>query len=165
MATAKRSHLDIPLAEAQRSYEDQLSGLDSIKTTIRAVFSSASLIVSLGAALQLLTVTVAPEWFGVYRTLLTVIAILYAALIVLCISGMWPVYTHYPIPLDWDQATSLFKEMTDLEMTRMHLSAVIDAIERNRPIVKRFYRFEQAVLIMLPIIVALILALAWLPRV
>jgi hypothetical protein len=55
--------------------------------------------------------------------------------------------------------------MSEKEMTTMHLSAVLQAIELNKPIVKRFYRFEQISLILLPIIVILILLMAWLPRV
>ncbi len=164
MSTAKRSHLDIPLFETQRTYEQQLAGLDSIKVTVRAVFGSASLIVSLVGALQLFTTAVAPQWQTTYQIILAAIAVLYALLIIVCVAGMWPVYTNPPLAPDWDTLTTTFKKMNDIEMTRMHLSTVLQAIELNRPIVKRFFRFEVAALIILPIIVILVLVLAWLPR-
>jgi len=159
-----RSYLDIPLAEMQRAYESQSAGIDSIKATIKTVFGSASLIVSLIGALQLFTTSADPLWLPVYQGTLVVIAVLYIALIIVCVAGMWPVYVYHPLNAKWDQLTTLFQEMTDLEMTRMHLSSVLQAIEKNAPIVKRFYRLEISALIILPVLVLLILFLAWIPR-
>jgi hypothetical protein len=122
------------------------------------------LIISLIGALQLFTTTVTPESLPLYKIVLLIIAILYVALIIVCVMGMWPVYVAQPLNANWDQLTKTFKDMDDLEMTRMHLSAVLQSIERNAPVVKRFYLLEITALIILPIIVLLILFLAWLPR-
>jgi len=167
MATTKKSqkyHLEIPLLELQRSHDAQLAGIDSIKTTVRAVFSSASLIVSLIGALQLFTVKIAREWIFVYQGVLVTIALLYLALIIICIAGMWPVRIFPVLPPRWDTLTTTFQNMNDEEMTTMHLSAVLQAIDKNGPIVNRFYRLEVAALFILPVLVLLVLFLAWLPR-
>lgn len=162
---ATRSHLDFPLAEMQRMFHSQLDGITSIKTTIRAVFGSASLIVSLIGALQLFTAPVPIEWLPFYRGTLALIAVLYVVLILVCVAGMWPVAINPPLNALWDELTTVFKGKDDQEMITMYLSAVLQAIEFNAPIVKRFYKLQVIALILLPILVVLILSLAWLPRV
>lgn len=166
MATkkAQQDHLTIPLHETQQAYQAQAAGMDGIKTTIRTVFASSSLIVSLVAALQLLTANVANGWLGVQHLLITAIAVLYVLLIILCVVGMWPVLYNIPLPMHWDVLTTTFQKMTDHEMTSMHLSAILQAIELNRPIVKRFMWIQRIILILLPLIVLLALLLAWIPR-
>ena len=164
MAIAKSSYLDIPVLEMQRTYEKQSAGIDTIKSTIKTVFGSASLIVSLIGALQLFTKPVTAEWLPMYQNLLVVIALLYLALIVVCVAGLMPVYVHHPLNANWDQLTTTFKNMNELEMKRMHLSSILQAIEVNAPIVKRFYRLQVGALVILPVLVLLILFLAWLPR-
>lgn len=165
MTAATRSHLDIPLAEMQRTYQGQSSSIDSIKATIKTIFGSASLIVSLIGALQLLTKPVTVTWLPTYQLILTVIAFLYVALIIVCIAGMWPVRWQHPLNTDWDELTSTFKDMDDDDMKRMHLSAILQAIEINAPKVKRYSRLQMTALFIIPIIVLLILLLAFLPRV
>jgi hypothetical protein len=157
-------HLDIPLSEMRRSFQAQSDGIDSIKGTIKTVFGSASLIVSLIGALQLFTTTVAPQWLPWYQIALVVIAVLYLALIIVCVAGMWPAYLYPPLNPKWDELTTTFQNMNEQEMTTMYLSAVLKAIQLNKPIVRRFVRLEITALILLPILVLLILFLAWLPR-
>jgi hypothetical protein len=158
------SHLDIPLQELQRTYENQLAGIDSIKTTVRTVFGSASLIVSLASALQLLTATVAPASLSLYRMGVAVIALLYLVLIAVCIAGIWPVYTVRPLAPEWDELTTAYKNMDEEQMKSKQLSSLLNAIDMNRPIVKRFARLQATALILLGVIVTLLLSLAWIPR-
>lgn len=165
MATKNTAYLDIPLREAQRAFSMQSDGVEAIKTTIRTVFSASSLIVSLVAALQLVTANVAPEWLTVYQWLIVVIAVLYLLLIVMCVLGMSPVNYNLPIEMEWDVLTMAFQNLNEHDTLTKYLSSILNVIDLNRLIVARLLRIERAVLILLPIIVLLILALAWLPRV
>jgi hypothetical protein len=169
MATKKRevskhSNLEIPLFEMQRSLQNTLDGIDLMKGTIRTVFGSASLIVSLIGALQLFSTTVATAWMPVYQGMLIAVAALYLTLIVVCVLGMLPIRTSPVLPYDWDTLSVTFQNMTDHEMTAMHLSAVLQSLEKNTPLVNRIYRLQVAALAILPILVLLILGMAWLPR-
>jgi len=164
MTTTKHSYLDFPLIEMQRMYQGQSNGIDSIKATIKTIFGSSSLIVSLIGALQLFTKPISATWLPVYQGVLIVIALLYLALIIVCIAGMWPVYVYPPLNAVWKQLTETFQNMNDEEMESMYISAILQAIEKNTPIVKRFVRLERIALFLLPVIVLLILFLAWIPR-
>mgnify|MGYP006947920316 CR=1 FL=1 len=62
----------------------QVDGVDGIKATARSLLSAASLIVSLIAALQLLTAQVAPGWLPVYWIGIGLTAVIYLALIIAC---------------------------------------------------------------------------------
>lgn len=161
---SKRSNLEIPLLEMQRSLQNLLAGIDLMKGTLKTVFGSASLIVSLIGALQLFTTTVAAAYVPWYQGLLSAVAILYLALIVVCVLGLLPMRTAPVLPYDWDTLSLTFQNMSDAEMTAMHLSAVLQAIEKNTPLVHRLYRLQLAALVLLPVIVLLILCLAGLPR-
>lgn len=163
MATNSK-YLDIPMSEAQRNYALQSDGMDHMKTTMRTVFGSASLIVSLVAALQVMTQPAAPAWMLVQQTILIALAALYVLLIGLCMAGLWPVFYHTPLPTDWHVLTKTFQHMNAEEMTLMHLSAVIKAVELNRPIAHRYLVIQRLVLLLLPLIVLLALSLAWIPR-
>lgn len=162
---SKRSNLEIPLLEMQRSLQNMLAGIDQMKDTIKTVFGSASLIVSLIGALQLLSTTVATAWMLYYQIALIAVAVFYLALIVVCILGMMPMRTTAVLPYDWDTLSVTFQNMTDHEMTAMHLSAVLQSLEKNTPLVNRIYRLQVAALVILPILVLLILFMASLPRI
>ena len=162
---SKRSNLEIPLIEMRQSLQNQLAGIDLMKGTIKTVFGSASLIVSLIGALQLFTTNVAIAWLPVYQGLLIALAILYFGLIVICVLGMMPIRTTPVLPHNWDTLSVTFQNMTDHEMTAMHLSAVLQAFDYNKPLVIRIYRLQVTALIILPVLVLLILFLAFLPRV
>jgi Na+/melibiose symporter-like transporter len=161
----KKTHLDIPLAEMQQSFKNELAGIDSMKTAIRAIFGSASLIVSLIGALQLITAPVPKHLLPTYQMALIGLAVLYLILIAVCVAGMWPVKIYPVLPYDWDRLTVMFKDKSDVEMQQLHLSQTLHAMEDNRPLVDRLYKLQIAALVVTALLVLLILFLAFLPRV
>jgi hypothetical protein len=163
--TTTVSHLDVPLEEMQGTYTSQLAGIDTIKTTIRTIFGAASLIVSLASALQVFAVRPVPaDWLNTYQNGIVFIAVLYLALIIVCIAGMWPVYIWRPLLPEWDVLTTVYKGLDEEQTKAKKLSSLLNAIELNQPVVTRFYRLQVTALILLPLLVLLLLLLAWIPR-
>jgi hypothetical protein len=158
-------YLEIPLAEIQRDLNLQIGSFDVIKTTVRSVLSSASLIVSLVGALQLVTARIAPAWLCLYQTGVILTAVLYVALIVLCIAALWPVSVWSPLKPEWDNLVTTFIDLNEEEIISKHLSSVLSAIEKNKPLLKSYVRLQMAALILLPIIVVILLSLALIPRI
>jgi hypothetical protein len=149
----------------QRTYDSQLAGIDSIKTTIRTIFGAASLIVSLASALQIFALRPVPAaWLNTYQNGIVIIAILYLALIVVCIAGMWPVYIWRPLLPDWDELTTAYKDLDEQQTKAKQLSSLLNVIDLNKSVVIRFYRLQVTALILLPLLVLLLLLLAWIPR-
>jgi hypothetical protein len=158
-------YLEIPLEDVRQDLNQQIGGIDTIKTTMRSVLSAASLIVSLVGALQLLTVKIAPAWMWLYQVGIVLAAFLYLALIVMCILALWPVHVWSPIAADWDELTTAYKGLDEKEALLKRLSAVLNAIDQNTPLVRRYARLQMAALVLLPAIVLVLLLLALIPRV
>lgn len=161
--TIKYNH-DVPLQEMKRMYAGQSAGMDAIKSTIKSVFSAAGLVLALLGALQVFTANVTPEWQGIYKLVLFAILILYLAFIVVCIFGMQPVYWYTPLNNNWDTLTTTFQNMDKDQEDAMYLSALIQAIDLNVPIVKKYVKLERAALILFPILVMLVISLGFIPR-
>lgn len=163
-SNVKYNH-DVPLQEMKRMYAGQSAGFDAVKNTIRSVFSAAGLILALLGALQVFSAKVVPEWQAAYYWALAAIFALYLVFIVICIAGMWPVYWYPVFDNNWDILSTTFQDMTKDQEDAMYISAIIQAIDLNSPIVKRYADREKAALILFPIIVMLVLSLAFIPRV
>lgn len=158
-------YLEISLAEMQRDLELQIGSFDTIKATVRSVLSSASLIVSLVGALQLVTARIDPAWLCLYRSGVILAAVLYVALIVLCIAALWPVRVWSPLKPEWDNLVTTFKDLNDEDIISKYLSSVLNAIDKNAPLLKNYIRLQMAALILLPLIVMVLLSLALIPRI
>lgn len=158
-------YLKIPLEEMQKLHAEQKSSFDAIKTTIRAVLSAASLIISMVSALQIYTNRIAPEWAWFYGLGVALAIILYAALVIVCVMGLWPVHVKNPIDANWDILTTDYKELTEQEAIRKHLSTVLNAIELTMPLVTRYKRLSIIALVLLPLIVSILLLLTLIPRI
>jgi hypothetical protein len=157
--------LEIPLAEMKRTLDRQVDGLDTIKATVRSVLSAGSLIVSLVAALQLVTAKIDPKWFWLYKDGIVLAAVLYVALIITCILALWPTTVVGPIKPDWDILTTAFKGLSEKEAFLEQLSSILNAIDLNRPIVNRYKYLQMIALALLPALVLVLLLLAFIPRV
>ncbi len=161
----KTDYLKIPLHYMRRTLDRQVDGIDTIKATVRSVLGAASLIVSLVAALQILTPGIAPEWDWLYRAGIGLAAGLYVVLITACALALRPTNVFGPILSDWDELTTAFKGLDEKESISKELSSVLNAIELNTPIVRRYARLQQIAVTILPLIVLALLLLALLPRV
>lgn len=155
---------DVPLQEMKRMYAEQGSGLEAIKTSVRTVFSAAGLILAVLGALQVFTASVDPAWQTLYVSVLAAIFLLYLVFIAVCIAGMWPVYWYPVFDDDWDQLTTTFQNMTRDQEDAMYLSALLQALDKNAPIVRRFARLQKTALMLFPMLVMLSLSLAFIPR-
>lgn len=158
-------YLQIPLEEMQKLYERQISGVDSIKNNVRAVLSAASLIVSLVSAMQIVSARISPDWLAFYQAAVVFAVFLYIALIIMCISALWPVNVIGPMKADWDELTTSYKNKTYLDAIRLQLSSVLNAIDENAPILNRLKYLQISVQILLAILVTLILLMALIPRI
>lgn len=157
-------YLEIALDEMQRLFSAQMASFDTIKTNVRAVLSSASLIVSLVSALQLLTVKVADAYVGLYRLGIGVVAILYVALMVMCVAALLPVRVVNPLLAEWDTLTTAYKGLSKKDALLARLSSVLNAIEKNTPEVERFRKMQIGALALLPLLVITLLLLTLLPK-
>lgn len=153
------------LDEVEKAYTNQLSSMDAIKSTTRSILSSASLIVSLISTLQLFTSKVAPEWLIWYRAGVGLIAFLYIILILLCIIVLVPTNMFGPVSLNWKVLVETFDKKKEKDVIDMRVSALINAIDLNRPNVRRASRLTLVTCIILPIIVITLILLAMIPRV
>jgi hypothetical protein len=159
------NYLDIPLEVMKKDLENQVGSFDTIKATVRSVLSAASLIISLVGALQLVTVHVAPAWLWLYWSGVILAAVLYVTLIVVCIIALMPVRPWLPIKPEWDNLTTTFKGMNEEEINLKYLSSILNAIEKNTPVIEKFVCLQRVALILLPVIVIVLLSLALIPRV
>jgi hypothetical protein len=165
-AKSDNGYLLIPLAEMQKTFDLQLASFDTIKTQSRALFSSASLLVALVSALQIFSNTsFPPEWLPWYRAGLVLAGLLYVALIVLCSLALWPAAPVLPIDAKWEELATTFKGLSEQDRLLKHLSGVLNAIDLNRPLVKRYTRFSKAATLIFPLIVITLLLLALIPRI
>lgn len=155
---------DLPLEEVKRAYEEQLKSVDSIKQTIRTIFGASSLIVSLTSGLQIMSSIIVPERQGVFIAGIVAAAILYILLIFFCIAGMWPTSLAGPIKMDWDVLSTVFVNMTEEDRKAKYISGLLNAMKINQPVITRLVMLERAALIALPVLVTLLLILAFLPR-
>jgi hypothetical protein len=157
-------YLKVPLHYMRRTLDRQVDGIDTIKATVRSVLGSASLIVSLVAALQILSPGVAPEWAWLYRMGIGLAAGLYVALIVACALALWPTTVFGPIKVDWDVLSTEYQMLNEEEIMSKDLSSLLNTIQLNTPIVNRYKRYQQIAVAILPVIVLMLLLLAALPR-
>jgi hypothetical protein len=158
-------YLNIPLEEMQRSLDHQRDSFDTIKTTVRSVLSAASLIVSLVGALQLINSRIAPAWLWLYWIGIAVTATLYVALILFSVVILMPIIPSSPLAANWDVLTTAFKDLDEKEMKLKQLSSILNAIEKNKPILDYLVKLQRFVLILLPFIVVILLLLSLLPRI
>ena len=158
-------YLEIPLEVMKMDLENQAGSFDTIKATVRSVLSAASLIISLVGALQIVTARVAPAWLWLYWSGVILAAMLYVTLIVVCSMALMPARTWLPIRPEWDNLTTTFKDKNEEEILLKYLSSILNAIDKNSPVLQRFVRLQKVALILLPIIVIILLSLALLPRI
>jgi len=136
-----------------------------MKATLRSILSSASLIVSLISAIQLLTLNILQDWIWLYHLGIWLTAVLYIALIIVCAMGLWPTYVVGPISSEWDELTTAFADLSEYDILLKELSAVLNATELNAPVVKRYRKLQTVALVLLPTIVVILLLMALIPRV
>lgn len=166
MTKADNTYLVIALAEMEKTFERQLASFEVIKTTVRALLSSASLIVALVSALQIFASPIfSPGWLICYRIGLLLAGCLYVALISLCSKALWPVAPVLPLACEWDVLTTAYRDLSEHDRLSKQLSAVLNAIDLNRPLIKRYVMFSMAATALLPLIVVILLLLALIPRI
>ena len=158
------TYLKTSLEEMKRDLDAQKASFDTIKATMRTILSASSLIVSLVGALQLLTARIAPGWTWLYILGVSVVAILYITLIVLCAMTLWPVSVWSPLSSKWDDLTTTFQGMNEKDYLLQYLVQVTQAMEKNAPRLQKAARLERIALILLPSLVTILLLLALIPR-
>lgn len=167
--------LEISIEEMRYRLKSQYEGVDAIKATARTVFGASSLIVSLLAALQLSNVRVDPTFSAAYSIGVVLAMALYAFQITLCISVLLPVSLNGPVKEDWDilyesftgwnELLQDFTGKSEIEILRKRLSAYLNAIELNEPIISDSRRTATWASYILPVIVIILLLLSLIPRV
>lgn len=157
---------ELVLSEMKRRLEGVYNGVDETKKTFRSIFSAASLIVALLGALQIFSSQVASGYEIYYYILLGSSLLLYLVLIAGCIWMLKPIDVKAPVPEDWD---ILYKKYAshkeDIEIYKQLVSNYIGAIDESNVLIHKRYRWKNIFLVLLPIIVALLLGIGFLPRV
>jgi quinol-cytochrome oxidoreductase complex cytochrome b subunit len=107
---------------------------------------------------------VSDDWYWVYQFGVGAIIVLYIALIVVCIVALWPVEIFNPIAPEWDLLTTAYKGLNEKETVSQRLSSVLNAIELNKPLLKRVTKLQATALVLLPTLVVILILLTLLPR-
>ena len=157
-------YLEIVIEDMQDTFVRQLAGIGKVKDGVRSYLGAASLLISLVGALQILTVRVSLEWFGWYQVGLGAAGALYVILISLCAIALFPVGVKGPIAPDWDELTTSYQGLSKEDALLKRLSSILNAIDANRPVVKKMSRLGIAIGTLLPFLVIIFMLLAMIPR-
>lgn len=152
----------ISIEDASKGLELQFSGMDMLKTNARTVFSAASLVTSLVAALQIFRPVSVPI-LPLYIALLVIGTALYVGLIALCIRVMSPVELKTPIEIKWDTFKADYFQKDDRELLLQRLSNYVNAHEANAPILDKRIEQTKAVSELLVVLIIYLLIVSIIP--
>ena len=157
--------IQVCIEEMQKTLERVLASMDTIKNTARSTLSSASIILALVSALQILSPRIQAPWVPVYGIGLAIIAIAYVILVALCVYVLAPVSMIGPVSPEWSALKEAFTDKDQQEIMLLRLGGLINAIDQNKPIVKHYSRLSIIASALLPALVGFLLLLALVPRV
>lgn len=165
MTKEDNAYLQVALDEMRKTFDLQLGSFDTIKATVRALLGSASLIVGLVSTLQIFSpATFAPMWLPWYQIGLGAAGVFYVILIVFCSMALWPAVPVLPVAAEWDELVTTYKGLSENERLAKQLSAILNAMDLNRPKVQHYAFCSRAASFLLPVIVTILLLLALIPR-
>ena len=133
--------------EAKAYYHSQEKAIESIKTTARAIFSSASLVVSLLGALQLFSNSpqTSPPWVSIVAIVLVVatyiLAIQYSML------AQMPVSFVTPVKMELAELDSAYVGKGKEDVLKQQLVNYLNAIKGNRGAIeerKKWVKYSAA---------------------
>lgn len=143
------------LGEVIRSFERQLASFDDLKVSSRTTLTASSIIFALASFLQYNQLHIAEPANTILKL---VIAVLYLAVIVLSIFVSSPMEYYAPVKADWDVLTKAFYNKDEEEVLRMQISATLDVIKLNRPMVTKqrlLVTISNILLVLLLVVMAL----------
>jgi hypothetical protein len=156
--------LKVCIDEMNRNLKMQYEAIDSLKATARSVLSAASLITGLLAVLQLARPTIQADYVSLYNVGIGFTLFLYALLIIACVAAISGLTMKAPLNADWNELQRFFASKTGLDLVNLHLASLLKAVNANEPIIKRQRLLVLSACILLPVIVAILLALSIIPR-
>ena len=156
--------LKLSFEEVFRHYDAQINTLRILRETARTFFASASLFVTFMISLNIFFVSVEPAFQKQYNSSLFGLVFFYIALLIVCVVSLIPSALFTPFPDDYDILTkSLCKSEPD--RLAMMISAYLQCMECNAPIIIRKVRLIYLAGGLIGIIVILITFLATIPKV
>lgn len=157
--------LTIAVEEMSQYLQYQFSSMDTIKTNIRAIFGSASLIIAILGGFQLVNVRIAANYLAVYNIGIVLSMIMYIALIVCCVWAISPAPMKGPIAPEWEEINSAFLEgKNENDILQQRLSNYLQAIKLNEHILLTRSHMVTVTGILLSLIVIILLLLSLVPR-
>jgi len=149
----------ISIEEAKKNFESNEISAKVVRDISMAIFQSASLIVSIVAALQLFTnidFVIQNEY---QRNLFFSIGTLYLVLLVICIYLLLPIKWFTPFPNDYKKISNMLFDKTDNEVIDQFLVNYYEAIRVNNISMKYKKMGMFAACLLLVVIIALLLFL------
>lgn len=148
---------EIAIQEMRYLIEDQSKSLELAKSTAQNVLSAASLIIALVGILPVLNASQQYNHTQCHWGLILLAAVLYTLLIIVCVYILGLQNFHGPIAADWPELYNSFVKHTDKTMIlKTRLSAYLNALELNKPVVNRKTRLANLAAALLPAIVILL---------
>lgn len=157
--------LKVGLDELNRDLKLQYEGVDTLKATARSILSAASLVAGLMGVLQLARPAIQPEFISLYNFGIVSAVGLYVALIVVTVKSITAVSMLAPMAAKWETIRDYFENKTGVDLVKMQIGALLNAIAANEPIVDRQRQLVLTACVLLPMIVVVLFLLSLIPRV
>jgi hypothetical protein len=136
---------------------EQTKSIELARTTTQQVLGAAGLIIGIIGILPISNPAFATDRSAMSLGLLGLAALLYTALIILCVLNLTLSKYYGPFQADFDKLyRDIVNHPNDNAMYKMMISIYIDTIEHNRPIMKFKVRIANLGLILLATIIGLI---------
>lgn len=156
--------LKVCVDEMNRNLKLQYEGVDVLKATARSILSAASLVSGLMGVLQLARPVVKADFLELYNLGIVVAVVLYVALIIVCVISITGITMFAPVAADWRTLKTTFAVKTGDDLLDLQISALLNAITTNEPIIKRQRNLVIAACVLLPAIIVVLFALSLVPR-
>lgn len=157
--------LRLAVEEMKATLDRQFEGIQSIKNTSRIVFGTSSLIISLMSTFQIVYPIIPSEYTSFFNLGVVTSLIGYVVMITCCLYVLLPKRIFEPIKPNWETLIALFVDQSEQDIYRNKLSAYLNAIELNEPIIARHRILTMISSAILVLIVIVLLSLTLIPRV
>lgn len=148
----------------ERSLAMQHESIDSIKSTSRTILATSSVVVALLGALQLINVKPDDTFSWLYWILIGLAILAYLVVVTYSSWVISPLKLSGPVPEDWDILYATFVDKNNIIILRTLLMVYLNAIEENKPILKRVVRQTRVASVSLVIAVLILVGLSLIPR-
>jgi hypothetical protein len=147
--------------ELDKALEQCDSGFGSVKASSRVIFSASSLIFALANFLQFSGTKLIEPYDIIVKLGLI---LLYFGLIVICVLINLPGIFHLPVATDWETLSEAFYGKSEEDILLMRISSTINVIKINDGTLAKYAFWTKVTGVLLLILVILMIATFFIPR-